>query len=100
MLPVPEGLISQKNSKDLGIEINGNVDVNLKTIKARKDKIISDSRSGLEKMFGNNENISLIKGKAKFIDDSSVEVEGKIYEADKFYINVGGKARIHPVLIT
>ncbi|MCM4157967.1 FAD-containing oxidoreductase [Gramella sp. AN32] len=83
-----------KNSTALGVEVNGSIAVNLKTIKARKDKIIADSRTGLNKMFTSNENITLVKGKARFLDNHSVEVNGKTYEADKFYINVGGKPRI------
>lgn len=83
-----------KNSTDLGIEIKGSVHVNLKKIKERKDKIIQDSRSGLEEMFSTNENITLIRGRGRFTDASSIEVNGKIYTAEKIYINVGGKARI------
>ncbi|MCG2462680.1 FAD-containing oxidoreductase [Flavobacteriaceae bacterium F89] len=83
-----------KNSADLGIEVNGSVAVNLKVIKERKDKIIADSRSGLDNMLNTNENITLIHGKARFLDNYSVEVNGKTYEASKFYINVGGKPRI------
>ncbi len=83
-----------KNSAELGIEVNGNIQVNLRTIKQRKDKIIEDSRSGLGKMLEDNENIQLIRGKASFIDNNTVVVEGKTYKADKTYINVGGKARI------
>lgn len=83
-----------KNSKDLGIEVNGNIKINLKTIKERKDKIIEDSRSGLGKMLENNENIQLIRGKASFIDNNTVAVEGKTYKANKIYINVGGGPRI------
>ena len=45
------------NSTDLGVEINGSVHINLKKIKERKDKIIQDSRSGLEEMFSSIENI-------------------------------------------
>jgi len=82
-----------KNSAALGIEVNGSVAVNLKTIKERKDKIIAGSRTGLDKMFSSNENIRLIQGKARFLDNHSVEVNGKTYEADKIYINVGGKPR-------
>jgi pyruvate/2-oxoglutarate dehydrogenase complex dihydrolipoamide dehydrogenase (E3) component len=83
-----------KNSAALGIEVNGSISINLKTIKARKDEIIAGSRSGLEKMLTSNENITLIQGKAKFLDNHNIEVNGKTYEADKFYINVGGKPRI------
>ncbi len=83
-----------KNSTDLGIEVNGNIKVNLKNIKARKDNIIKESRVGLEKMLVENENITLIKGKAKFFSNHTVDVEGTKYEADKIYINVGGKPKI------
>ncbi len=83
-----------KNSRDLGIEVNGNIKINIKTIKERKDKIIEDSRSGLGKMLENNENIQLIRGKASFIDNNTVAVKGKTYKADKIYINVGGGPRI------
>lgn len=82
------------NSEDLGISIEGNVKIDLKKIKARKDEMIKNSREGLEGMFTNNENITLIRGKASFVDNNTVEVEGKRYEADKIYINVGGRARI------
>lgn len=86
--------LSQKNSTNLGIEVNGEIKINLKTIKERKDKIIKDSRNGLEKMLENNENIQLIRGKAKFLSNHTVAVEGTKYEADKIYINVGGRPRI------
>jgi len=83
-----------KNSEELGIEIEGNVKVNLKKIKERKDRLIQDSRSGLEKMFGDIENITLIRGKARFTDPHTVEVNGETHTADRFYINVGGRPRI------
>tara|TARA_R100001369_G_scaffold28219_4_gene50746 strand:+ start:29607 stop:30983 length:1377 start_codon:yes stop_codon:yes gene_type:complete len=83
-----------KNSESLGVEVKGEIVINLKTIKARKDKIIQDSRDGLHKMLTETENISLIKGTAKFVDAHTVSVNGKKYSADKIYINVGGRARI------
>ncbi|AVR45087.1 FAD-containing oxidoreductase [Christiangramia fulva] len=83
-----------KSSDKLGIEVQGNIRVNLKTIKNRKDKIIEDSRNGLGKMLEDNENIHLIRGKAVFIDNNTISVEGKTYTANKIYINVGGKPRI------
>ncbi|MGJ3234874.1 FAD-containing oxidoreductase [Marivirga sp.] len=82
------------NSEDLGVSIEGSIKIDLKKIKARKDEMIKDSREGLEGMFTNNENITLIRGKASFVDNNTVEVEGKRYESDKIYINVGGRARI------
>lgn len=83
-----------KNSKELGIEIEGEVNVNLRTIKDRKDKIIQDSRDGLNKMLIETEGITLVKGSAKFEDAHTIMVDGATYTANKIYINVGGSARI------
>lgn len=82
------------NSEEMGVSLEGNLKIDLKMIKERKDKLIQDSRSGLERMFSENENINLIRGKASFIDDHTVEVNGRHYSAERIYINVGGRPRI------
>ena len=82
------------NSEELGVGIEGKVKVNLKQIKRRKDKIIQESRDSWEKSFSEEPDISLIRGKAKFIDPKSIEVDGKIFSAETIYINVGARPRI------
>ncbi|NJY61695.1 mercuric reductase [Salinimicrobium sp. CDJ15-81-2] len=82
------------NSEELGVTVEGKVKVNLKKIKERKDKLIADSHSGLEKMFSSNEKVSLIRGKATFVNNTTVEVNGEQFSAEKIYINVGGRPRI------
>ncbi|HSI69362.1 MAG TPA: mercuric reductase, partial [Gillisia sp.] len=82
------------NSGDHGITLEGDLKIDLKRIKERKDKLVQDSRSGLEKMFADTENITLIRGKATFIDEHTVKVNNEKYTADKFFINVGGRPRI------
>lgn len=82
------------NSQDMGITVEGSVKVDLKIIKERKDKLINDSRSGLEKMFSKHDNLSLIRGKAAFINNNTIEVDGEQYSAEKIYINVGGRPRV------
>lgn len=82
------------NSEDMGVTVEGKVKVDLKKIKERKDKLIADSHSGLEKMFSSSENINLIRGKATFVNNTTVEVNGEQLSADKIYINVGGRPRI------
>lgn len=82
------------NSEEHGVILEGNLKIDLKRIKKRKDKLIEDSRSGLEKMFSDNENITLLRGKATFVDAHTIEVNNKKYTAEKLYINVGGKPRI------
>lgn len=82
------------NSEEHGVILEGNLKIDLKRIKQRKDKLVQDSRSGLEKMFTDTENLTLIRGKATFLDQHTVQVKNEEYTADKFYINVGGRPRI------
>ncbi|MCF4100794.1 FAD-containing oxidoreductase [Gillisia sp. M10.2A] len=83
-----------KNSSDMGVKINGDVTIDLKQIKQRKEDIISESRSSIKEMLESNENITLINGKATFIDGNSIAVNNTTYTAEKIYINVGGRPRI------
>lgn len=82
------------NSSDLGVKIKGEVHIDLKRIKDRKDSLIQDSRDGLEKMLTEDKSITLIRGKAIFVDNHTLEVDGKKYTAQKIYINVGARPQI------
>lgn len=82
------------NSQELGVTVEGKVKVDLKKIKERKDKLLADSHSGLEKLFSMYDNLSLIRGKATFVNNTTVEVNGEQFSAEKIYINVGGRPRI------
>lgn len=86
------------NSEDHGVRLEGNLKIDLKKIKERKDKIVLDSRSGLEKMFSENENISLIRGKAHFKDNHTISINEEEYSAEKIYVNVGARPKIPQVL--
>ncbi|MCM4161130.1 pyruvate/2-oxoglutarate dehydrogenase complex dihydrolipoamide dehydrogenase [Antarcticibacterium sp. W02-3] len=82
------------NSEEHGVVLEGELRVDLKKIKTRKDELVQESRSGLEKMFADTENITLIRGEATFIDEHTLQVGEKEYRAGKIYINVGGRPRI------
>lgn len=83
-----------RNSSELGVKINGEVIVDLQKIKKRKDQIINDSRSGLEKMLTGTEGITLIRGQASIVDDHTILVNDKKLSAHKIYFNVGTRPRI------
>ncbi|MCM4168192.1 putative pyridine nucleotide-disulfide oxidoreductase RclA [Arenibacter antarcticus] len=82
------------NSSELGVTIKGDVLIDLKKIKQRKDGIVQDSRNGLEKMLTENKSITLIRGKASFVNNHTIEVNGDQHTADKIYINVGARPYI------
>lgn len=82
------------NSEEHGVILQGDLKIDLKRIKERKDKLVQDSRSGLEKMFAETEGLTFIRGKATFLDEHTVQVNNEKYTAGKIYINVGGRPRI------
>ncbi|MDT0642231.1 mercuric reductase [Zunongwangia sp. F363] len=83
-----------KNSSNHGVEVQGDVSINLKQIKKRKEEIIGESRSGIEKMLEENEQISVYRGIANFRDNHSLEVNGEVISAEKIFINTGARSRI------
>ena len=82
-----------RNAKNLGIDV-GEVKVDLKAIKARKDKIVKKSRSALVDMVDKNPEIHLFRGAAKFVNAETVEVNGQKLSGDKIFINVGARPHI------
>ena len=82
------------NSAEMGISVEGKIKVDLKKIKERKDELVADSHAALGKMLSSHEKITLIRGKAVFVNNTTVEVNGEQFSAEKIYINVGGRPRI------
>lgn len=76
----------------LGIEIPDGTKANLEKIKARKDKLVHESRFGIEKSLTSNENITLYKAEAYFLSDYVVQVGDTAITAKKIFINVGARA--------
>ncbi len=72
----------------------GDVRVDMKKVKARMDSVSGESRASVEKWLRTTKDCTVFTGHARFVDDHTVEMEGKKYTADKFFINVGGRASI------
>ncbi|HZS16410.1 MAG TPA: FAD-containing oxidoreductase [Candidatus Udaeobacter sp.] len=83
-----------RRASDYGVTINSRVAVDMKKVKARKDALVRQSSEGVENWLKNTRNLTVIKGQARFADAHQVRVDGEILEADKIFINVGGRATI------
>ena len=66
----------------------------MQKVKARKDEISGASNQGVTDWLGGMENVDLIMGHARFVDATTIEVNGRTLTADKIFINVGARARI------
>jgi pyruvate/2-oxoglutarate dehydrogenase complex dihydrolipoamide dehydrogenase (E3) component len=70
----------------------GDITVNMAKVKARKDKVMLDDRSGLESWLTGMDGCTFIRGHARFEDAHTISVDGRVLEADRIFLNVGGRA--------
>jgi pyruvate/2-oxoglutarate dehydrogenase complex dihydrolipoamide dehydrogenase (E3) component len=68
----------------------------MQAVKARKDAIVAPSRRGVERSLRNLEGCTVYEGHARFVADKKVAVNGSVLDADRIFINVGGRASIPP----
>jgi pyruvate/2-oxoglutarate dehydrogenase complex dihydrolipoamide dehydrogenase (E3) component len=75
-----------------GVTLQGQVAVDMKVVKARKDKIVANSRDGLESWLRGMKNCTVFIGNAHFESPKEVRVGDQLLTADEIFINVGGRA--------
>ncbi|MFQ5914865.1 MAG: FAD-containing oxidoreductase [Nitrospinota bacterium] len=80
-----------------GVIIDGPISVDMKQIKARKDKIVLGSTTGIEKWLKSTENLTVYEGHGRFEGPHTVRVGEELLEGDKIFINVGGRASVPPI---
>ena len=76
---------------DFGIG-TGDVSIDMAAVKARKDKISGGDREGLESWLAGMEGATLTRGHARFEDPHTLRVDDRLLEADRIFLNVGGRA--------
>jgi pyruvate/2-oxoglutarate dehydrogenase complex dihydrolipoamide dehydrogenase (E3) component len=86
-----------RRAGDYGVTIRSPIAVDMKKVKMRKDAVVRQSSEGLEKWLKTTQNLTVIEGHARFVDAHRVRVGDELLEADKFFINVGGRASVPPL---
>jgi pyruvate/2-oxoglutarate dehydrogenase complex dihydrolipoamide dehydrogenase (E3) component len=79
---------------EYGFTVNGDVRVDMKRVKARKDAVSGRSNKGVEEWMRGLKNCTVIEGHARFQSSRTVVVNDEVLEADKIFINVGGRASV------
>ncbi|NGO54226.1 FAD-containing oxidoreductase [Allomesorhizobium camelthorni] len=83
-----------RRAADYGVTHGGRVGVDMKAVKARKDKITLNSRGNLESWLKGMEKCTVIEGHARFESPREVRAGDDLLEADRIFINVGGRASV------
>jgi pyruvate/2-oxoglutarate dehydrogenase complex dihydrolipoamide dehydrogenase (E3) component len=82
-----------RRAADCGVSA-GPVGVDFAAVMARKDKVVGDSRSGLEAWLRGMANCTLIGGHARFLSPTTLRVGDDLLEAERFFVNVGCRATL------
>jgi pyruvate/2-oxoglutarate dehydrogenase complex dihydrolipoamide dehydrogenase (E3) component len=85
-----------RRAAEYGVVIDGPVSVDMKKVKARKDEVAGASNRGVEKWLKGMENATVYEGHARFEGPRQVRVGEDLLEADRVFINVGGRAAQPP----
>jgi len=86
-----------RRAGDYGVTIRSSIAVDMKKVKARKDAVVRQSSEGVEKWLRNTRNLTVIEGHARFADMHRIRIGDDVLEADKIFINVGGRAAVPPL---
>jgi len=72
----------------------GDITVDMKRVKARKDEVAGASTRGVERSLRGLENCTVYTGHARLRSAREVEVGNEVLQADKIFLNVGGRAAV------
>ena len=86
-----------RRANDYGVTIDGNVRVDMKRVKDRKDGIAQRSREGVEKWLRGLPRCDVYTGHARFKASHDVQVNDRTLTAKRVFINVGGRAAVPPM---
>jgi pyruvate/2-oxoglutarate dehydrogenase complex dihydrolipoamide dehydrogenase (E3) component len=86
-----------RHGAQYGVEINGQIAVDMKRVKARKDAIVEKSRASVEAWLTGLANCTVYRGQARFTSAHEIEVNKTSLAAERIFINVGARARIPPL---
>src|SRR5687768_15017600 len=83
-----------RRGAEYGFDVTGDVRVDMKRVKARKDEVSGRSNRGVEEWVRGLKNCTVIQGHARFQSSRTVVVNDEVLQADMIFINVGGRASV------
>jgi pyruvate/2-oxoglutarate dehydrogenase complex dihydrolipoamide dehydrogenase (E3) component len=83
-----------RRGSDFGVTIEGQIKVDMKQVKARKDAIVKQSNDGVTNWLKTMENLTVLEGHGRLESANSIRVNGDLLEAEKIVFNVGGRANV------
>jgi pyruvate/2-oxoglutarate dehydrogenase complex dihydrolipoamide dehydrogenase (E3) component len=85
-----------RRSTEFGIRLQSGPTADMKAVKARKDAISGQSRTGVEQWMKGLKSCTVYQDHARFLSPREIAVGNEILTAEKIFINVGGRASVPP----
>ena len=80
-----------RNAARWGVAIGGPVTVDMAAVKARKDRIVAESRDNLARWLGGLPTLELIEGTARFVDPHTLRVGDRDVTGERIFLNLGAR---------
>ncbi|WP_441244501.1 FAD-containing oxidoreductase [Tardiphaga sp. 768_D3_N2_1] len=81
-----------RRGADYGVMIDAPLRIDMAKVKARADKVIHDSRTGVESWLRDMDKCTVINGHARFESADTIRVGDELLTAPRIFLNVGGRA--------
>jgi len=86
-----------RRAAEYGVDVGGPVTVDMKRVKARKDAVSGQSRTGVEAWLRGTKNVTVYEGQARFESAREISIGMERLTAPQIFINVGGRAVVPPM---
>jgi pyruvate/2-oxoglutarate dehydrogenase complex dihydrolipoamide dehydrogenase (E3) component len=83
-----------RRAADFGVSVSGDIVVDMKKVKARKDAVSGRSRTGIESWLTSMDGCTVYRGHARLESARQVRVGDELLSAERIFINTGGRALI------
>ena len=80
-----------RRGREYGFRTAGKIVVDMKRVKARKDEVVAKSTQGVEKWMRGTKGITVIKGHARFVSRSNLQIGKAEVTAKNIFLDVGGR---------
>jgi pyruvate/2-oxoglutarate dehydrogenase complex dihydrolipoamide dehydrogenase (E3) component len=81
-----------RHAADFGVDVGGDVTVDMRRVHARMRRIADESKQGVEKWLAGTDGITVVHGHARFASANTVAVGDRTLAADRIFLNVGARA--------
>src|SRR6516225_1385322 len=85
-----------RRATEFGIRLRGGATADMKAVKARKDAISGQSRTGVEQWMKGLKSCTVYQDHARFLSPREIAVGNEVLMAEKIFVNVGGRASVSP----